>query len=325
LVTERKLEGVYQESPYLLREIGHGALGALSFFEPGVKPLPKELHAEQVLRLDSLMAAAERFEAGDRRLDEPMLRLLASGGSPGGARPKALAADGQTQWIAKFPSRQKDEGLDVVGLEGACMALAGEAGLPAAKTEIRAFPSGNVLLVERFDLTPNGGRKHMISLRTLCREMPGAYVLRYKELMDRIRLHSCQPEADVALFFRQMVFNAVIGNTDDHLKNFAMLREAEGYRLSPAFDLVPDVLGKGEHTLFFNLNPFTNATELAAVGAAWGVKAAREAILRVCDAALRFGSTSQRMGVAAASIEKFAPVIEARAARFSLELARPGA
>lgn len=85
-VTERKLEGVHQASPCLLREIGNGALGALSFFEPGVKPLPKEIHAEQVPRLDCLMAAAERFEAGDRRLDESMLRLLASGGIAGGAR-----------------------------------------------------------------------------------------------------------------------------------------------------------------------------------------------------------------------------------------------
>ena len=48
-----------------------------------------------------------------------------------------------------------------------------------------------------------------------------------------------------------MTFNAVLGNTDDHLKNFALRHEAAGWWLTPAFDLLPDVLGRGEHCLHF--------------------------------------------------------------------------
>lgn len=270
LVTQRQLTGVNQDDPYLLKEMGASPLGALSFFEQGAKPVRKTDCTEQVARLDELLGAAERFEQGDRSIDPPMLRLLTTGGTPGGARPKVLATSEDGQWIAKFPSKQKDDGIDVVGLEGACMTLAIKAGVDAARTAIKPFPRGNVLLVERFDLAPAGGRHHMISLRTLCKEGPGLYVLSYKEVMFKIRQHSCRPEEDVSKFFRQMVFNAVIGNTDDHLKNFAMIRDEEGYKLSKAFDLVPDILNKGEHTICFDLQPHTSGEELVAIGSSWG-------------------------------------------------------
>jgi len=34
----------------------------------------------------------------------------------------------------------------------------------------------------------------------------------------------------------------MIGNTDNHLKNFLMLHDETGWRLSPAFDLVPNIM-----------------------------------------------------------------------------------
>jgi serine/threonine-protein kinase HipA len=43
-----------------------------------------------------------------------------------------------------------------------------------------------------------------------------------------------------------MVFNILMDNTDDHEKNHALLRQADGhYRLSPAFDVVPSAQGLG--------------------------------------------------------------------------------
>jgi len=41
----------------------------------------------------------------------------------------------------------------------------------------------------------------------------------------------------------------MIGNTDDHLKNFLMLHDDTGWRLSPAFDLVPNIGFNREHLL----------------------------------------------------------------------------
>ena len=49
-----------------------------------------------------------------------------------------------------------------------------------------------------------------------------------------------------AQLFRRMVRNILIDNTDDHEKNHALLRQADGhYLLSPAFDVVPSAQGLG--------------------------------------------------------------------------------
>jgi serine/threonine-protein kinase HipA len=135
-------------------------------------------------------------------------------------------------------------------------------------------------------------------MRTLCKERPGIYVQDYGTLAQVLRKHSTLPSADVAALFRYMVFNAAIGNVDDHLKNFWMLATSSGYRLAPAFDLVPDVTGRGEHTLSFQ-HGFACPTraELAAVGDAWGVSQAAEIIDEITEAAGAFTATARKLKV----------------------------
>jgi len=48
-----------------------------------------------------------------------------------------------------------------------------------------------------------------------------------------------KPDADRLELFKRMVFNAMVTNNDDHPRNHAMLRTAAGWRLSPAYDIVP--------------------------------------------------------------------------------------
>lgn len=56
------------------------------------------------------------------------------------------------------------------------------------------------------------------------------------------------------MLYRQKVFNIMIGNTDDHLKNFIMLHNDTGWRLSPAFDLLPNIGFNREHALRIGLD-----------------------------------------------------------------------
>src|SRR3546814_15208685 len=58
-------------------------------------------------------------------------------------------------------------------------------------------------------------------------------------LAENLRRWSDKPEADCAELFRRMVFNAAVTNNDDHPRNHALLRRQKGWRLSPAYDLVP--------------------------------------------------------------------------------------
>jgi serine/threonine-protein kinase HipA len=61
----------------------------------------------------------------------------------------------------------------------------------------------------------------------------------YPLLADSIRRWSSRPQQDCAELFRRMVFNAAVTNNDDHPRNHALLRHADGWRLSPLYDVVP--------------------------------------------------------------------------------------
>jgi serine/threonine-protein kinase HipA len=61
----------------------------------------------------------------------------------------------------------------------------------------------------------------------------------YPLLADNLRRRSSRPQLDCAELFRRMVFNAAVTNNDDHPRNHALLRHADGWRLSPLYDVVP--------------------------------------------------------------------------------------
>ena len=317
IVRQRRLPRGQQGAPYVLRELAahHGPnVGALRFVLGNDPPVGRQ--PAGVVDLAALAAAAEAFEAGLAD-DSAGLRLLfAAGSSLGGARPKALVTDGSCDWIAKFPSTKRDGRFDVVGLEAVGLDLASRAGLVVPAHDLRTLGDTRqrALLVERFDLTGSAGRRHMISLRTLCKERPGAYAQTYTELAEVVRQVSAQPQTDVDCLFRQMTFNAVFGNTDDHLKNFWMVHDHAGYRLSPAFDLVPDVGGRREHTLAFEYerNPPTRS-ELLALAKRWNVIAAGNLIDAVAASMAQFTAVAEARGVPSANIAEIGADVARRA------------
>ncbi len=305
----------------LLRMRG-GGTGALIFSDTRTPPEATTTVASTALR--ALLRAAEKFEAGTLPFDDEFRRLVEGSSRAGGARPKALAHDARGEWLIKFPSTQRDAGHDVVALEATCLALGRLAGLEVPEARLLKLGSRRVLMVKRFDVTPVGGRLHMISLRTLCRERPGVYVHSYSNLASAVRKHSASPAADVAALFRHMVFNAAIGNVDDHLKNFWMLAKPEGYRLAPAFDLVPDITGRGEHTLSFNTSPACpNRPGLLELAHAWDVAGADIIIEQVVAAAATFSACAQKNGVRGTqSLERISKDVRRRIANVASVLER---
>ena len=105
-----------------------------------------------------------------------------------------------------------------------------------------------IAVVKHLDINEAGGRNHMVSMQSLLKA-EGYYYAGYRDMAEVIRHVSTQPGRDLQRLYRQMVFNVMIGNTDDHLKNFIMLHNDEGWRLSPAFDLVPNIGFNREHVL----------------------------------------------------------------------------
>ena len=291
-----------QNTPNMLAVLGSSGLGALVYSLDNTPPLI--LHqSPTILNLGQLIEDAEKFERGEP-LDTETSLLFSAGSSPGGARPKTLILDEDgSHCIAKLPS-SKDT-VDVVRIEAATMSLAKKAGIPVPGTRVVQCGARPALLVERFDIIPTG-RRHMISMQSLLKA-EGYYVCRYKELLDMVRRYSAAPSVDSANLFRQMVFNALIGNTDDHLKNFWMTYgENDGWRLSPAFDLVPDIARRGEHILLFDLDPYCPGIQkLSKLGKAWGISRAGQLVDSVVSALSDWQQEYHEHGVTDQDIRPF--------------------
>jgi len=249
MIRRYKLGRGEQRVPQLLRLLGNQGLGALSYVEEGALEL--ETASVSSRHLQELVLLAEKFEQEPANTDDDELSLLfQAGSSPGGARPKALVEDDKDSYLAKFAST--NDRFDVVSLEAASMELGRRAGIETAETRLMQLGSKKCLLVKRFDINKAGGRNHLVSMQSLLRA-DGYYNIGYRDLADVIKHVSAQPGHDLKRLYRQMVFNVLLGNTDDHLKNFLMLHDETGWRLSPAFDLVPNIGFNQEHVLRIGL------------------------------------------------------------------------
>lgn len=318
IIRSRKLPRRERSEPFLLREMAnHGiGMGALAFTLSAADAPARAASSDT--DLVALGAAAERFEAGDTSDSAELHRLFIAGSSIGGARPKALLSDASGDWIAKFPSRQRDGRFDVVGLEAVGLDLAAAAGLevPDHRLVRLGRSKRRALLVRRFDVVPGGGRRHMISLRTLCKERSGIHAQSYSELAEAIRKISASPAADVRRLYLHMVFNAAFGNTDDHLKNFWMIHDAAGYRLSEAFDLLPDVGERREHCLAFEYERTApHRAQLLAVADRWAVPNPDALIAAVAASIATFATVARHLNVPPGNIDELAADLARRVAR----------
>ncbi len=249
LIKKAQLGRGEQTIPRMLEALGANGLGALSF-ESKQNRLAVSDSSAVMKDLETLLNTALKYESGLQIEEQDLQLLYQSGSSPGGARPKVLCRKATgSYWIAKFP--RHNDLFHVESIEAAILELAKRSGLSVPEFEIQNMGSKKVLLVKRFDVSDKGGRYHMISMQTLL-QAQGYYFLSYEDMLDVVKAHSHQPSVDVPSLFRQMIFNIAIGNTDDHLKNFCMLRKESGYCLSPVYDVLPDIYEKREHSLSFS-------------------------------------------------------------------------
>ncbi|MEI7445826.1 MAG: HipA domain-containing protein [Burkholderiales bacterium] len=183
----------------------------------------------------------------------------------GGARPKLTVEHDGALWLAKFPSaRDPRSEPSVPALECAVLDLAQHAGLTVPRHELVRVRDRDVLLIERFDRSPivrsDGSpveaawaRHRYASARTLLWSEPeGARYSAtgsYPVLATQLARWSADAEADRLELFRRVAFNCLVSNTDDHDLNLGMVDAGGGFRLAPAFDLVPQPVTTGRQYL----------------------------------------------------------------------------
>ncbi len=312
LIRKAELLRKDQTVPNLLKVLRNTGLGALSFVSERKYPPYRESSAS-ILTLRSLVETAMKHDAGLPLDDTNLQKLFSCGSSPGGARPKALIRkESGSFWIAKFP--RFSDSFNIETIEAGTLQIAQNAGLTIPEFEIQTFGNKKVLLVKRFDISDQGGRYHMISMQTLLKA-DGYYNLSYSHLFNAVQKYSNRPVHDIQSLFRQMVFNAAIGNTDDHLKNFCMLHTRYGFSLSPAYDLLPDVNQNREHQLSFPLGAgFLPPVRriLQTIGAAFNISLADEIVDDVYNAVADWQNIFRAYEVPDSDIKRLGPDIKQR-------------
>lgn len=218
----------------------------------------------QLRELEAASLALERDEDNTAAEGDDWLRmLLAPGGSLGGARPKASVEDPNSHlWIAKFPSVRDEH--DAGAWELLVHTLARRCGLRVPQSMARRFAnSHHTFLVKRFDRTTEGRRLHFASAMTLTGHKDGedgSTGASYLEIARVLIDHGAQTATDLRELWSRIVFNLLVSNTDDHLRNHGfILMPNKGWRLSEAFDMnpVPE-----SHGLKLNISEADNEMDL---------------------------------------------------------------
>lgn len=240
----RKPSKLY-DSDYLLGVYDETRMGGIRFKVNPEGPFlsdDKETAAPPWATLRTLEEASRNFENDETGLTEKWLnQLIKPGSSLGGARPKATVVDTKDQlWIAKFPSKNDEN--DTGAWEIVAHDLAELCGLNVPEAKLEKFsPLGSTFLIKRFDRL-GSKRVHFASAMTLLGKKDGASAAdgsSYLDIAAFIKSYGAQPKKDLIELWKRIVFNMVVTNTDDHLRNHAFILTDKGWILSPLYDVNP--------------------------------------------------------------------------------------
>lgn len=268
--------------------IGDRALGAITY-----EPASEHEDGNYMARMRDLYEQGKQLKEG--RIEAVHDHLVAAAHSiGGGARAKAVVGlnldtkeifighrhgelpDGFIRAIVKYDDTPEQKHSVYTKLEYIYSVLAEKAGIPMARTALMEAEGRLHFVTERFD-NVDGKRLHMHSLSGL---MHSNYriprLLDYDDLMRvAVRLNAAK---DCEQLFRQMLFNYMFVNQDDHSKNFSFLMDEKGkWRASPAYDIT-FAHGKKqtiEHQLSANRSLLSEATihDMLELAGRYGIEA----------------------------------------------------
>jgi serine/threonine-protein kinase HipA len=236
-----------------LAMMGDRTMGAFSFRPPlGDSIKPVEM---------SLLTLANEVRQEIQGQDSEVLKaLMMIGGSPHGARPKALVQydiasaqvstlDGGlgTPWLIKFQAQ--NEHKEVCAIEDVYAAMARACQLDIPKTHYFDLdPSLASFGIERFDRA-NGQCVPIHTLAGLLNTDFRVPSVGYETLL-RATTFITRSERELEKVFERCVFNVIFNNRDDHAKNFSFrMNEQMQWELAPCYDLTYNEGPRGEHQM----------------------------------------------------------------------------
>ncbi|PZN92612.1 MAG: kinase [Hyphomicrobiales bacterium] len=230
-----------QREFFLLWALGQDLPGALSIHPADGDAMPPE--AADAIEANG--ANALRFSLAGVQLK---FSALKNAGKAGGLTIPAEGVGGS--WIVKLPSQQF---AGVPENEFSMMTIASKMGMEVPEIrllelgEIGSIPDGigelrgKALAIKRFDRTENGP-VHIEDFAQVFGVFPDdKYKKRnYRSIGEVLAIETT--DADVAEYFRRLVFSTLIGNADMHLKNWSLIYpDGRTPMLAPAYDLLSTI------------------------------------------------------------------------------------
>lgn len=220
---------------HLLALIGSNGIGRLGYRLPDASP-----PAAPVL-LDRATLRATRYTP--EVFDELVQAYLSTGAGVAGVQPKIMVPDRPSIPIPTLIVKAASPSYPgLTANEYLCLSAARRAGIPVPGFELS--DDGQMLLVDRFDIEPDGTRLGFEDIAALMgrrvrdvhsdRKYHGSYQ-RIAELLQLLQLGS----RDLERLYEQVAFTVMVHNGDGHLKNFGVLyRDTGPAWLSPMYDVV---------------------------------------------------------------------------------------
>lgn len=229
-----------------LAYVGSSGMGALEYYPSK----PTDFHIKNFdMDYDELSAECNKVLSSKESEHLDLLYELA--GSSGGTRPKILIKENNTEWIVKFPAKTdpaisgKREYDYSICAKNCSINMMDTILIPSSTCD-------GYFKTERFDRV-NGEKIFTSSFAALLNADYNTPTCDYSTYMKLIQVLTKDCEKDKQQMFKQMCFNVLTHNRDDHTKNFSFTYTNDlGWHLSPAYDITYSNTYYGEHTTSVN-------------------------------------------------------------------------
>lgn len=238
----------------LIGYVGEDCAGAIQFIRP------ERLQRLRTESLESEITWLTDREVGERlrilRQDHSAWRLQSDSAqfSLAGAQPKTALLFRNGRWgipsgrtasthILKPPTGTWDGHAEN---EHFCLELAASLGLIASKSAVMRFDEEVAIVIERYDRFAKGSQIMRRHQEDFCQALGLPPTKKYqnqggpsiRDGVELLRANSSRPPEDVKRFLDAIIFNWLIGGTDAHAKNYAILLGLQpSVRLAPLYDI----------------------------------------------------------------------------------------
>ena len=235
--------------------IGARAMGGLEYF-------PHDNINDNTstnFEIESIFEETQKIISGEK--EDIVKELYLSGGSPGGARPKAVFSRNKEHFVSgynKIPSNYsgwiikfflEDDSKSIGKIEKAYSDMAKDCGIYMPETDLIHVKIKNksysFFAIERFD-RKNEKRIHCVSLSGLTYASHRLPSVSYEDIY-LVTNQLCNNRKEINKLTDIMLFNIICHNKDDHSKNFSFQYINNAWQLTPSYDLVYSSSLANEH------------------------------------------------------------------------------